>query len=133
MLSLERRSLLALLGLSPFASAAACARPVEAREPVVLVRNKVNGEDYYDMRKSVKTLQVGEELALRREPDNPHDRRAIEVLDMAGRKLGYVPRSDNVAVARMMDAGERMRARVTHVSRDWRFYEVRFALEWLRA
>ena len=84
------------------------------------------------MAEAVKTLNVGDPLVLRREPDNPYDRRAIEIFDGAGRKLGYVPRRDNPAVARMMDAGETMRATVTHVARDWRFHEVRFVLEWLR-
>ena len=134
MLSLKRRNLLALLGLAPLASKAA-ALPLRradrgAGEPIVLLRTKVNGEDYYQARESVRTLAVGDALALRREPDNAFDRRAIELFDPAGRKLGYVPRVDNPAVARMMDAGERMRARVTALDR--RFVEIRIVVEWLR-
>src|SRR3546814_1545737 len=70
-------------------------------------------------------------VVLRREPDNPHDRRAIEVLDARGAKLGYVARIDNSAVARMMDAGERFEARIARLNRAT--LDIRLEIDWLPA
>ncbi|MBS0503062.1 MAG: HIRAN domain-containing protein [Proteobacteria bacterium] len=127
MATLNRRSLLALFGIATVAGRASAAR--SARPPVVLLRTHVNGEAYYEAAEIASTLRAGTPLTLRREPDNAYDRRAIEVLDAAGRKLGYVPRSDNPAVARMMDAGERMRASVTDVR--VLTCDIRMVVEWL--
>lgn len=51
------------------------------------------------------TLYIGQELFLRREPDNPHDYFAIEVFTKDGVKLGYVPRRRNRGIAHYMDHG----------------------------
>ena len=59
-------------------------------------------------------LRVGDPLALVREPDNPHDRNAVRV-DWRGRKLGYVPRAENEALAWAMDRGERLTARISRL------------------
>jgi hypothetical protein len=56
-------------------------------------------------------LREGDRLDLVREPDNPHDANAVRV-EWQGRKLGYVPRRDNAAVAWGLDRGVRMRARI---------------------
>jgi len=64
-------------------------------------------------------LRVGDVLTLVREPDNPHDARAVRV-DWRGRKLGYVPRRENADVARMLDNGQQLTARISRLaeSRD---------------
>jgi hypothetical protein len=56
-------------------------------------------------------LKVGDELTLVREPDNPHDARAVRV-EWQGTQLGYLPRAENEAVAAAMDRGERVTARI---------------------
>ena len=124
-LPLKRRSLLALLGLSPLAAARAAPR----RAPVRVLWTRVNGEAYYDAASSIATLRVGDAVTLRREPANPFDQRAIEVLDADGRKLGYIARMDNSAVARMMDAGELFRARIGRI--DPAALDIRLEVEWL--
>lgn len=61
-----------------------------------------------------------------REPNNPHDARAV-CIDWHGRKLGYLPRVENAAVAQMMDRGERLEARIVELrtSEDpWKRVEV---------
>lgn len=59
----------------------------------------------------IARLRGGDELALEREPDNPHDRNAVAVRDLRTlRKLGYVPRADAPAVAKAMDSGYTVRA-----------------------
>jgi HIRAN domain len=59
-------------------------------------------------------LRIGDPLELVREPDNPHDRNAVRV-DWRGRKLGYVPRAENEALAWAMDRGERVTARISRL------------------
>lgn len=132
---LSRRRALALLGLAPAAALPVPALPAKpitqpsARDPVRLLWTRINGEAYYQMRESIGTLSVGAPVTLRREPDNAHDRRAIEVLDSDGRKLGYIARIDNSAVARMMDAGERFAARISRID-PWDS-DIRLEVDWL--
>lgn len=56
-------------------------------------------------------LPPGEPLELEREPDNPYDSNAVRV-EWRGHKLGYVPRTQNSALAWAMDRGETLDARV---------------------
>ena len=58
---------------------------------------------------------AGQPLTLVREPDNPHDPRAIR-LEWQGEKIGYVPRPDNIAYAQRLDAGEAVAARISEFS-----------------
>ena len=60
-------------------------------------------------------LRAGDALELGREPDNPHDAAAVSV-SWRGRKLGYVPRHSNAALARAMDRGEHFRARISRLA-----------------
>lgn len=62
-------------------------------------------------------LAEGDDLALQREPDNPHDRLAVRI-DWEGHKLGYVPHAANAAIAAALDAGATLRARILAVERD---------------
>ena len=59
-------------------------------------------------------LRQGDALDLVREADNPHDANAVRV-DWRGRKLGYVPRKENAAVAWGLDRGSVLRARVSRL------------------
>ena len=55
-------------------------------------------------------LRLGDPLELVREAQNPNDANAVRV-DWRGRKLGYVPRRENAALAWGMDRGTPLRAR----------------------
>ena len=57
-------------------------------------------------------LRQGDELTLVREPENAFDANAVRV-EWRGRKLGYVPRRENSALAWALDRGETLRARVS--------------------
>lgn len=64
------------------------------------------GSQYHPgAREAVAKLKRGAVLLLRREPDNPHDRNAVAVHNEIGKKLGYVPRQDAGAVAKVIDTG----------------------------
>lgn len=60
-------------------------------------------------------LRLGEPLDLVREADNPHDANAVRV-QWRGRKLGYVPRRQNAAIAWGLDRGAPLRARVSRMT-----------------
>jgi hypothetical protein len=60
-------------------------------------------------------LRLGDRLELEREPDNPYDANAISV-SWRGRKLGYVPRRDNAALAWGLDRGQALRGRISRLS-----------------
>ncbi|MCY3689815.1 MAG: HIRAN domain-containing protein [Gammaproteobacteria bacterium] len=92
---------------------------VAARSPVpprrvLLQVSPINGFQYYDGEKMLPRLRAGQRLSLRREPRNPHDERAVAVY-RRNRKLGYLPRAENTAVAYLMDSGERLESVVAEV------------------
>jgi hypothetical protein len=58
---------------------------------------------------------VGDALTLVREPDNPHDARAVRV-EWQGHKIGYVPRRENADVARLLDRGQVLAARISRLA-----------------
>jgi len=60
-------------------------------------------------------LQRGDALELVRESGNPHDANAVRV-EWRGRKLGYVPRRENAALAWGLDRGTPMRARISKLA-----------------
>ncbi len=51
-------------------------------------------------------LYDGEKLRLVREPENPHDNKAVRIDDSKGRKLGYISRRENEAISNLLDAGK---------------------------
>ena len=63
-------------------------------------------------------LRPGDKLDFFREPDNPHDQGAIVIKNAGGVKIGYVPKTDNVVFARLMDAGKMLFGRITATERQ---------------
>ncbi len=104
---------------SLFALALALAAPVRAGEAVayLMVRNSpLAGFRYNDGRLVWNDLRTGDVLILVREHDNPFDADAIR-LEWNGRKIGYVPRQENGALARELDAGKTIEARIVELSK----------------
>ncbi len=74
----------------------------------------VAGFQFHEGPAIIDRLRPGLALDLRREPDNPHDRRAIAVY--AGpNHIGYIPRAINTIPAEMMDQGQLLAATVRAV------------------
>ncbi len=89
------------------------------------------GFQYYEGEAVWVELEVGDRLELRREMINQYDDNAIEVY-WRGRKLGYLPRSHNEAVAGMMDRGEYFFGRLSQLQTDqnpWERLEIEVWLE----
>ncbi len=99
-----------------------------AAEAVIVVqRSPLAGFRHYDGAASWRDMKPGDRLQLVREPDNPYDANAVRV-EWRGIKLGYVPRRDNAAVARQMDRGAALEARVAAL-RENRNRSVRIEFE----
>jgi len=60
-------------------------------------------------------LREGDALELVPEPGNAHDANAVRV-EWRGRKLGYVPRRENAALAWGLERGTPLRARVSRLT-----------------
>jgi hypothetical protein len=58
-------------------------------------------------------INIDGKLDFFREPDNPHDNRAIVIKNADGVKIGYVPKADNVIFSRLMDAGKLLFGRIS--------------------
>lgn len=93
---------------------------------VLVQSSTLAGSQYYALSEVSPQIRRGDRLTLVREPENRHDQRAIRV-EWNGRPLGYLPRAENRAVAKALDEGERLEARVSRLREDpnpWRRVEV---------
>jgi len=73
------------------------------------------GLRYHEAKAVWDQMQVGDTLMLVREPENPFDARAVRI-EWNGHMLGYIPRTENQAVARQMDRGNPLQARVAKLT-----------------
>ena len=92
---------------------------------VLVQSSPLAGSQYYAVGELWSQIRPGDRLRLVREADNRHDRNAVRV-EWNGRQLGYVPRAENRAVARALDDGEPLEARVSKLRQDpdpWRRVE----------
>ena len=93
--------------------------PAGAAEVVseIVVHSAVTaGLRHHEAKAVWEQLQPGDEVTLVRERDNPHDPNAVRV-DWNGRVLGYLPRADNASVARQLDRGNPLRARIARLGK----------------
>jgi hypothetical protein len=102
-----------------------CARAAEA--VIIVQRSPLAGFRHYDGGEVLRELKPGDRLELVREPDNPYDANAVRV-EWRGVTLGYVPRRDNAAVARQLDRGTALEARLAGI-RENRNRSVRLEFE----
>jgi len=108
-----RLSVAAVLTAALLAAAASASAPVHAQQVRLLVQSSpLAGFRYHDAPGLFPELRIGDRLDLVRESDNPHDPNAIRV-EWRGRRLGYVPRRENSALAWAMDRGEPVTARIS--------------------
>ena len=108
----SRRDVAAALALFLVPSA------LRAQSPAVQIRvqsSPLAGFRYGEAAQVWDRLREGDALRLVREPDNPHDPNAVRV-EWQGRRLGYVPRRENAAVAWGLDRGAALRARVSRLA-----------------
>jgi len=79
---------------------------------LLVQRSPLAGFRYHEPAAVWEELAVGDRLDLVREPANAYDANAVRV-EGRGRKLGYVPRAENAALAWATDRGEPVSARIS--------------------
>ncbi len=96
-------------------------------EDILALSSIVAGTSYVNLREIEKEIILNESsLQLKREPTNEYDKFAILVL-FNEHKLGFLPKSKNQTIARLMDAGKQFYAKVT--SKEWEGTWLRIDLE----
>ncbi len=93
------------------------AQPLHAQVTahILLQDSPLAGFQYHEGKTLWPHMKVGDMLTLVREPDNTHDAKAVRV-EWQGHKIGYVPRRENAAVARFMDGGQVLTARISRLA-----------------
>ena len=94
--------------------------------PVFMYKANIRGFQYYDGPKYLNQIKQNEQLDLVREHDNEHDEFATAVYWEA-RKLGYLPREDNLIMANLIDQGILLRCTAEEVFPDkdpWEAFSV---------
>lgn len=100
----------AILALLMALAAPACA--ADAR--IIVQQSPLAGFQYYEGKDLWAMMRVGDNLQLSREAQNPHDANAVRVL-WRNEMLGYIPRRENSDVARQMDHGAAVKARIVRL------------------
>ena len=121
---LRRCLMRAILGI---ACAGSTACPAAAEAVIVVQRSPLAGFRHYEAPGVWRDVREGDPLKLVREPDNPYDANAVRV-EWRGRKLGYLARRDNAAVARQLDRGAPLEASVARLVEN-RNHSVRIEVE----
>ena len=94
----------------------ALAAPAHATDARIIVQESpLAGFQYYEGKGLWSMMRAGDPLVLRREPQNPHDANAVRV-EWRGEMLGYIPRRENRDVARQMDHGAPVKARIVRMT-----------------
>jgi hypothetical protein len=99
---------------------------------VILQESPLAGFQYHRAASIWPFLRVGEQLHLKRESGNPHDRYAVAVW-FKNEHLGYIPRRENRTLARLMDQGEQLETTIVRLLEEdnpWR--KIRFRIVWLQ-
>lgn len=65
--------------------------------------------------KDAISVTRGDEIVLRRELDNRYDENAVQMLDVSGNLLGYIPRYYSEGVSKMMESNRKILCHVYYV------------------
>ena len=98
-------------------AAALAATPlrVSAEASIIVQQSPLAGFQFYDGKILWDEMKPGDTLTLVRERDNTHDANAVRV-EWNGNRLGYIPRRENTDVARQMDRGAPVNARIVKLT-----------------
>jgi len=84
---------------------------------IMIQRTTLSGFRHHEGPRLWPALRTKELLTLEREPDNPYDPNAV-LLRWRGRKLGYLPRGENLVAARLLDHNRNLSARISALLPD---------------
>jgi hypothetical protein len=80
--------------------------PKPFSKDTLVLKTYIAGTHYSDAKNIVDSIKEGNYLIFQREVKNPHDNRAIKIMDLDKNKLGYVPKVKNEVISNLMDAGK---------------------------
>lgn len=86
---------------------------------VFLFNMNIAGTTYVDMSEVYNKLLEDDMLYLKREPSNPYDSNAIQIITIEGYVLGYVPKENNYILKNLMDKGKYLYGHVKEISDDY--------------
>ncbi|SDW68251.1 HIRAN domain-containing protein [Thiocapsa roseopersicina] len=84
---------------------------------LVIQRSRLAGFRHHEAPAVLPVLRAGSPLTLSAERDNPYDGDAVAI-HWQGHMLGYLPRDENLVVARLLARQRRMSARVRRLDPD---------------
>jgi len=113
---MKRRSFLqTLLGLAGSTALPASSNISEQQqEPVKLLEASIAGFQYYEGERLFTQLKIGDQLQLRRAPENKYDKRAVEVY-WNNKMLGHIPRVANMSVSQILDNDGKLNAEIARL------------------
>ena len=74
----------------------------------------IMGECHYQ--DAIWHCRKGDRVILIREPKNPHDENAVAVFREDGEQIGYLPRDNAEWVARVIDGGKKVEAKIKWIT-----------------
>lgn len=98
------------------ATAGVTGQDVRPHARVLVQTTLAAGLRHHEAKEVWDSMSAGDALELVREPANEHDSNAVRV-DWNAHVLGYIPRGENADVARQLDRGQPLRARIVHLAR----------------
>ena len=90
---------------------------------IYLFDTYVAGTTHLSDQSVLTEIQVGDKLSLQRE-NNKFDEKAILIFTENKKKLGYIPKKDNVIFSRLMDAGKLLSAKIREINKKGSFIEI---------
>ena len=88
---------------------------VRAEARIIVQQSPLAGFQFYDGKALWDEMKAGDALTLVRERDNAHDANAVRI-EWKGSRLGYILRRENADVARQMDRGAAVKARIVKLT-----------------
>ena len=104
--------------------------PVAFQQVVFLTNCHLAGtNEIADVKDTIDGVKDGESLVLRRTATDPTDIRAVSVETASGTLIGYVPRRYGAVMARLMDAGKLLSAKLIGRDCDEQWTDITVAIE----
>ena len=112
----RRNFITALLGMVGSGTVSTSfARSQSKPEALLIQQSKVSGFQYHDGAQLYSEFKVGDTLTLKRAPQNPFDKHAVEV-HWRSHMIGHIPSIQNTAISQMMDRGEQLTASISELN-----------------
>ena len=122
--------LIYLLQIPFFAGVAKYFYGFKPQQHYLLNKFSVAGFYYYKGTELIDIMKPSETLSMKPRPTNPHDKYAVE-LHYKGQLIGYIPRSDNKHIFRLIDQGKDLVCTIRKIDPDaetWQMCKVKVEL-----